>query len=134
MSRLLTALRLLAAMLALCAAPAAAHAQGNTAEMLAEASRLYDDLQVERAVVLLRRVISPSSPFEVSRDQRVEAYVYLGASLAILGQRDSAVTYFRAALERDPFADLDPARFTARERAAFAEARQRTLAVGARQI
>lgn len=134
MSRAIAALRLLAAALALCAAPAPALAQGNTAETLAEASRLYDDLQVERAVVLLRRVLSPSSPFEVSRDQRVEAYVYLGASLAILGQRDSAVTYFRAALERDPFADLDPARFTARERAAFAEARQRTLAVGSRQL
>lgn len=125
---------LLAAALAVAAAPSSARAQANTAETLTEASRLYDDLQVERAVVLLRRVLSPSSPFEVSRDQRVQAYLYLGASLAILGQRDSAVTYFRAALERDPFADLDPARFTARERAAFAEARQRTLAVGSRPL
>lgn len=125
---------LLAAALLLAVAPRPTLAQANTAETLAEASRLYDDLQVERAVVLLRRVLSPSTPFEVSRDQRVEAYVYLGASLAILGQRDSAVTYFRAALERDPFADLDPARFTARERAAFAEARQRTLAVGSRPL
>ncbi|HEX8850872.1 MAG TPA: hypothetical protein VF761_15180 [Gemmatimonadaceae bacterium] len=127
-------LGLLVAVLALTTPPRALHAQANTAETLTEASRLYDDLQVERAVVLLRRVLSPSSPFEVSREQRVQAYMYLGASLAILGQRDSAVTYFRAALERDPFADLDPARFTARERAAFADARQRTLAVGSRPL
>ena len=119
---------------AIAVAPRAAHAQTNTAESLAEAARLYDDLQVERAVVLLRQVISPSSPFEVSRGQRVQAYTYLGASLAILGMRDSAVTYFRAALERDPFVDLDPTRFTQRERDAFAEARKRTLTVGARPV
>ena len=119
---------------ALAAAPCVARAQMTTAETLAEAARLYDGLEVERAVVLLRQVISPSMPFEVSRDQRVQAYTYLGASLAILGMRDSATTYFRAALERDPFVDLDPTRFTERERTAFADARQRTLAVGARQI
>lgn len=119
---------------AMLAAPRAARAQTNTAESLAEAARLYEDLEVERAVVLLRQVISPSSPFEVSRGQRVQAYTYLGASLAILGMRDSAVTYFRAALERDPFVDLDPTRFTQRERDAFAEARKRTLTVGARPM
>lgn len=114
-------------------APAPLVAQ-STAESLTEATRLYEDLQVERAVVLLRQVISPSSPFEVSREQRVQAYVYLGASLAILGMSDSATVYFRAALERDPFADLDPSRFTERERTAFGEARRRTLAVGARPL
>ena len=118
--------------LAIPARPAAA--QSSTAESLAQAAKLYEDLQVERALVLLRQVISPSSPFEVSREQRVQAYVYLGASLAILGMRDSSVAYFRAALERDPFTDLDPSRFTERERAAFGEARQRTLAVGARPL
>ena len=130
--RRLVALTLVAG--AVLAAPHAACAQTNTAESLAEAARLYEDLQVERAVVLLRQVISPSSPFEVSRGQRVQAYTYLGASLAILGMRDSAVTYFRAALERDPFVDLDPTRFTQRERDAFAEARMRTLTVGARPV
>lgn len=116
------------------AVPRAVGAQMTTSETLAEAARLYDALEVERAVVLLRQVISPSMPFEVSRDQRVQAYTYLGASLAILGMRDSAITYFRAALERDPFVDLDPTRFTQRERAAFADARNRTLAVGARPV
>jgi hypothetical protein len=128
----------LAAAFALCAALAAsareARAQLTTAETLTEAARLYDALEVERAVVLLRQVISPGMPFEVSKEQRVRAYTYLGASLAILGMRDSAITYFRAAIERDPFADLDPTRFTQRERAAFADARQRTLAVAARPV
>jgi hypothetical protein len=121
-------------LLAIGIAPRRAHAQMTTAETLTEAARLYDALEVERAVLLLRRVISPSTPFEVSKEQRVQAYTYLGASLAILGMRDSATTYFRAALERDPFVDLDPARFTQRERDAFADARQRTLAVAARPI
>lgn len=125
---------LLALLLAAGAAPSLARAQTTTAESLADALRLYEDLQVERALVILRGVISPSSPFEVSRDQRVQAYLYIGASLAILGRRDSAVTYFRAAIERDPFADLDPARFTEKERAAFGEARSRTLAVAVKPI
>jgi hypothetical protein len=125
-----------AVLVLICAAlgPRRAAAQMTTSETLIEAARLYDALEVERAVVLLRQVISPSMPFEVSKEQRVQAYTYLGASLAILGMRDSAITYFRAALERDPFVDLDPTRFTERERTAFADARQRTLAVGARPV
>jgi tetratricopeptide (TPR) repeat protein len=114
--------------------PRVVASQSNTAETLTQATKLYEDLQVERALVLLRQVISPSSPFEVSHEQRVEAYTYLGASLAILGMRDSSIAYFRAALERDPFTDLDPSRFTERERSAFGEARHRTLAVGARPL
>lgn len=120
--------------LVLSSSPRHASAQGSTAESLEQATKLYEDLQVERALVLLRQVISPSSPFEVSREQRVQAYTYLGASLAILGMRDSSIAYFRAALERDPFADLDPSRFTERERSAFGEARRRTLAVAARPL
>lgn len=112
----------------------AAGAQGNTAEMLAGAVRLYEDLQVERAVVLLRQVVSPSSPYEVSREQRIQAYKYLGAALAVLGQGDSAVVYLRAAVERDPFVDMDPQSFSAAERAALAQARTRTFAVAARPV
>jgi hypothetical protein len=111
-----------------------ADAQANTGEMLQRAIGLYEDLQVERALTLLRQVISPSSPFEVTREQRVQAYKYLGAALTILGQRDSASVYFRAALERDPFVDLDAATFTEQERAAFAAARRLIFAVGARPV
>jgi tetratricopeptide (TPR) repeat protein len=116
------------------AAPRAARAQGNTDETLERAVHLYEDLQVERALVMLRQVISPSSPFVVSLSQRVKAYKYLGAAHAILGRRDSASVYFRAAIERDPFVDLDAQSFTPVERDAFAEARLHVFAVAIRPI
>jgi hypothetical protein len=116
------------------AAPPAVRAQSNTAETLEGAVRLYEELQVERALVMLRQVISPNSPFEVSRAQRVEAYKYLGASLAILGMRDSALVYFRAALERDPFVDLDESTFTLTERTVFAEARRASFSLGIKPL
>jgi hypothetical protein len=109
-------------------------AQGSTDEALTQAISFYENLDVERALVLLRRVVSPSSPFEVSPHQRVRAYTYLAATLAIVGQKDSAVVYFRAALERDPFIDLDPERFTPQEQAALAEAKRQTFAIGARPL
>jgi hypothetical protein len=109
-------------------------AQSNTDEMLHRAIRLYEDLQVERALAMFREVISPSTPFVVSTGQRVTAYKYLGAAHATLGQPDSASVYFRAAIERDPFVDLDGHDFTAREREVFADAKQRTFAVAVRPI
>ena len=109
-------------------------AQDNTDEVLRHSVGLYEKLQVELALMQLRRVISPSSPFEVSREQRVTAYKYIGAALAILGQRDSSIVYFRAALERDPFLDLDPERFTQQEQAALAEAKRRSFATAARPL
>ncbi len=125
----------LAACVALALAlPRPTRAQSNTDETLQRAVHLYEELQVERALVLLRQVISPSSPFVVSSAQRVQAYKYLGAAHAILGQPDSASVYFRAAIERDPFVDLDAQAFTAAERSVFADARRRTFAVAVRPI
>jgi hypothetical protein len=115
-------------------APQLMHAQSNTDETLHRAIRLYEDLQVERALAMFREVISPSTPFVVSTAQRVTAYKYLGAAHATLGQPDSASVYFRAAIERDPFVDLDGHDFTARERQVFADAKQRTFAVAVRPI
>jgi hypothetical protein len=115
-------------------APRVAHAQSNTDETLRRAIRLYEDLQVERALVLFREVISPSSPFVVSTAQRVMAYKYLGAAHATLGEPDSASEYFRAAIERDPFVDLDGHDFTAHEREVFQDAKQQTFAVAVRPI
>jgi len=120
--------------MSLLAGSSRATAQGSTDEELTRAIALYQNLNVEQAIVILRRVISPSSPFEVSRAQRVRAYTYLGATLAILGQADSAVVYFRAALERDPFLDLDAARFTQQEQRALAEAKQRSFATATRPL
>jgi len=114
--------------------PGAAVAQGNTADQLEQAARYHAALDVERELVLLRRVISPNSPFVVTHEQRVLAYKYLGAALVVLGQRDSGIVYFQAALERDPFVDLEPQKFTPAELAAFSNARRLTFGLGIRAI
>ncbi len=118
--------------LALRTEPAAA--QTRTEQLLARAEQLYDQLDIERALPILRQVVSPASPFEVTPGQRVHAYVLLGASLVLGQMTDSAVLYFRAAIERDPFVDLDPQRFTRAQLAAFGEARRAAFAVGARPV
>ena len=122
-----------AVVLAVGVAPALA-AQGSTAELLGQAHQFYERLEVERALPLLRQIVSPNWSFEVTPDQRVDAYKYLGACLALAGKRDSAVLYFRAAIERDPFTDLDPSLFTPAQLATFDEARRHTLAVAVRPI
>ncbi|MGH7663955.1 MAG: tetratricopeptide repeat protein [Gemmatimonadaceae bacterium] len=125
---------LAAAFAAVALAPTYALGQSNTAELLDGAIHLYQNLQVERALTMLRQVVSPASPFEVTRAQRVEAYKYLGASLAILGKRDSAIVYFRAAIERDPFVELDERTFAPVERSVFGEARSMGFAIALRPI
>lgn len=105
----------------------------TAAENLQRAIQFYQGLEVERARDVFLQVISPSSPFQVTNEQRVTAYKYLGASLATLGQRDSAMVYFQAAIERDPFADLDQT-FTPQERAAFNAAKLRLFKISARPI
>ena len=112
----------------------AARAQTETAEQLRQAQDLYERLEIERALPLLRQVVSPGWSHEVTRDQRVEAYTYLGASLALLGMRDSAVAYFRSAIERDPFTDLDAQRFTPAQLTLFQQARRLTFSVAARPV
>ncbi len=149
MSRLVAALALGAA-LALCVRLAAAQggvpatgapATGapdstpdSTAQLLQQAHELYERLDIERAVPLLQRVVSPDWPFSVTRAQRVDAYTYLAASLVLVGAADSAARYFRGALEIDPFTDLDPRRFTPQQLAVFRTARRQTFAVGARPL
>ena len=114
--------------------PTVTAAQAGTAEVLQQARELYERLEIERALPLLRQIVSPAWPLEMTNGQRVEAYTYLGAALVLTGKRDSAVLYFRAALERDAFADLDPAQFTPAQAGAFAAARRLTFSVGARPI
>ena len=121
------ALLLLAAL-----APATLHAQAD--EQLRQAIRRYENLEIEQARLLFQQVISPSSPFPVSEAQRVTALTYLGATLATLGQRDSALTYFVAAIQRDALVDLDPRRFSEQERQVFTDARRRVFRVGVRPV
>ena len=116
------------------AAPPAVHAQTETADLLRQAQELYERLEIERALPLLRQIVSPSWPHEVTKEQRVQAYTYLGALLALTGVRDSALLYFRGAVERDPFTDLDARRFTPAQLALFRQARGLTFAVAARPV
>lgn len=106
----------------------------DTNDQIKEAVQAFTELNWERSLAFLRKVVSPSSPFVVTPEQRVEAYKYLGASLAIAGQRDSALVYFQAALQRDPFVDLDQGVFTSKEKLVFAEARKRLFGLGVRSI
>jgi hypothetical protein len=116
------------------AAPAPSSAQDSTAVTLQHARDLYERLELERAQPLLRLVVSPAWPFEVTGAQRVEAHKYLGALLVLVGQRDSALTEFRAALERDAFTDLDALQFTPAQLAAFDAARRLVFALGVRPV
>jgi len=119
-------------LLAACLLPARLHAQAD--EQLRQAIRRYENLEIEQARVLFQQVISPSSPFPVTETQRVTAYKYLGATLASLGQRDSAVTFFVAAIQRDPLVDLDPRSFSEQERLVFSEAKRRVFRIGVRPV
>lgn len=112
----------------------AVRGQTETADLLGQAQALYERLEIERAVPLLRQIVSPSWPHEITTEQRVQAYTYLGASLALTGTRDSALVYFRAAIERDPFTDLDAQRFTPAQLELFRQARRLTFAVATRPV
>ena len=109
-------------------------AQDSTAGQLRRARGLYEGLEFERAMPLLRQVVSPQWPFPVSNAQRVEAYLYLGAAFVLAGRADSGVAYFRAALERDPFSELDAERFTPTQLETFARAHRETFAIAARPV
>lgn len=115
-------------------APQPAAAQDSSTVALQRARSYYEGLDLERALPLLRQVISPQWPYEITPAQRVDAYKYLAAALVLVGQSDSAVSYFAAALARDPFTDLDRQEFTPAQRSAFAAARPRVFAVAARPV
>jgi hypothetical protein len=124
--------RLLAVLVLLAGSPALLHAQAD--EQLRQAVRRYENLEIERARALFEQVISPTTPFPVTEAQRVVAYKYLGATLATLGRRDTAITFFVAAIGRDPLVDLDPRAFGEQERQVFQEARGRVFRLGMRAI
>jgi len=111
-----------------------AAAQDSTAAVLARARAYYDGLEIEQALPLFRRVTSSQWTAPITPAQRAEAFKYIGATLVIMGQRDSGVVYFQAALARDPFTDLDARTFTPTQTAAFAAARQTAFAVGVRPV
>jgi len=108
--------------------------QSATADSLHQAHVLYERLELERAIPLLKQIVSPSWSGEITPAERVEAYTYLGAALALAGRRDSAIASFRSALELDPFTDLNPTIFTPSQLDAFAAARRAVFAIGVRPV
>lgn len=120
--------------LLLLALPALAPAQGTTSENIARAIAMYEAFNVEGARPILQQIISPSYLQPVTAVERVAAYKYLGASYALLDKQDSAITFFVAALDFDPFTDLDPDKFSPAELGAFNTARSRIFKVGIEPI
>lgn len=115
-----------------CAPPAAGQREADLA--LAQARDWYEHLDVERALPLLRDVISPAWPYALNPEQRATANKYLGAFFALGDAHDSALFYFRAAIEASPLTDLDPQRFTPAQVASFHEARRQVLGVALRPV
>jgi len=118
----------------LLATPALAPAQQATETKLRQAIAKYEAFNVEGARPDLLAIISPGYLEQVTPEQRARAYKYLGASYAVLAAQDTAITYFRAALDFDPFTDLDPALFAASELEAFNKAKSEIFKVAVRSI
>ena len=118
----------------LLATPALARAQQATETRLNNAIVRYEAFDVEGARPILLQIISPSYLEQVTPEQRARAYKYLGASYAVLAAQDTAITYFRAALDFDPFTDLDPSKFAASELEAFNKAKSEIFKVAMRNI
>ncbi|MEX2177058.1 MAG: tetratricopeptide repeat protein [Gemmatimonadaceae bacterium] len=123
--------------LALLVAPVTARAQaatGTTKEQIDQAIAFYKDFQVEAALPILEFIISPAYLQQISPTERVQAYKYIGASYALQNRPDAAITYFRAALDFDPFTDLNPGEFSATEVAPFLDAKRQIFKVAMRPI
>lgn len=117
----------------LIACPTLAGAQ-STEDRLKDAIEKYTAFNIEGARPILLQIVSPNYLLSVTTEQKVRAYKYLGASYAVLDRRDSAVTFFSAAIDFDPFTDLDPRDFSAAELAAFGEAKSKIFKVAIRPI
>lgn len=118
--------------LALTLVPAVGRAQQATETRLQGAIARYEAFDVEGARPIFLQIISPSYLEQVTPEQRARAYKYLGASYAVLAAPDTAITYFRAALDFDPFTDLDPSKFAASELDAFNRAKSEIFKVAMR--
>jgi len=107
-------------------------AQRPAADDLRQARALYDRLELERAGRMLKALVLPARDPAPSPAELVDAYKLLGATLVLMGQVDSGVVAFKAALERDPFVDLEPEEYTPAQVGAFAQARRQVFAIAAR--
>ena len=114
--------------------PTLARAQASTEEQLKRAVDMYNGFNIEGARPILLNIISPNNLLSVSAEQKVKALKYLGASYAVLDRADSAVYFFTAALDYDPFTDLDPQEFSAAELSAFSRAKEQIFKVAIKPI
>jgi hypothetical protein len=89
---------------------------------------------VEAARPIFKQIVSPSYLAPVSPEQKVKALKYLGASYAVLEKLDSAEMFFSAALEFDPFTDLDATKFSGSELNVFNSAKRKVFKIGVRPI
>ena len=127
-------LPVLAVLLAAAALPRFAPAQGTTKDNIDRAIAMYKAFNVEGARPLLQAIVSPAYLQPVTPAERVAAYKYLGASYALLDKQDTAITFFVAALDFDPFTDLDLEEFSPAELSAFNMARSRIFKVGVKPV
>jgi hypothetical protein len=86
------------------AAPAAADTRGP-GELLAEAKQLYEALDYDRVIPIAEQVLAHA---EVDIEQRLDAYLLQGSSLAIVGNQVDAETPFRFLLRGRPDFDMPP--------------------------
>ena len=121
------------AFVALLLFPAIGKAQ-TTEDNLKRAVDLYNQFAIEQARPILLNIISPNYLLSVTPEQKVRAFKYLGASYAVLDKPDSAIVFFTAALDFDPFTDLDPREFSAAELSAFSIAKTRIFKVAIRAV
>lgn len=115
-------------------ATAFAQQQQSTEAEIRRAIEMYNNFNIEGARPILQNIVSPGYLLKVEPEQRVRVYKYLGASYAVLDKPDSARTFFMAALDFDPFTDLNPQEFSAAEQNAFAAAKQALFKVAIRPI
>lgn len=107
----------------------------SVADQLATAKEAYAKSNVELAKNIFATIIA--SRQQVTPEQRVTAYKYLGAYWALQsspGARDSANSFFLAALDFDPFTDLDRTIFATDELSAFNRARAGIFRVGVQPV
>ena len=109
-----------------------ARAQQAVEADLKRAKDMYAASNVEGARSIFAGILVSKS--QVTTEQKVTAYEYLGGYWALQNKPDSASSYFIAALDYDPFATLDPKDFAPDEQSAFARAKTRIFKIGIKPV
>jgi hypothetical protein len=109
------------------------HGRAQVADSIRKGEAAYAASNVELARSIFSQILA--GKMQVSSDDRVTAYKYLGAYWALQqGRADSASGYFVPMLDIDPFATLDQHDFAQDEQNAFNKARIQIFKVGIKDI